>query len=163
MVKKYGWEPLLALGFISLGFVLIGVGWNGSASYDTPEQQIPFILSGGIGGLGLIGLGAGLLLFLAGRRMLERMEAKYDAVIEAIRGTGGPSEEAAAANGHAVPTVVADGLVVIGRSSFHRPDCRLVEGKGQMDAVSPDEAVARGLSPCRVCEPTKVRARTKRR
>jgi methylphosphotriester-DNA--protein-cysteine methyltransferase len=54
---------------------------------------------------------------------------------------------------------VANGMVVVGRASFHRPDCRLVEGKEDLDYASQDEATARGLSPCRVCDPTKPATR----
>jgi hypothetical protein len=161
MLKRYGWEPVLALGFISLGFILIGVGWNGAASKDCVECQLPYLLSGGIAGLGLIVLGASLLLFVAGRRMLDRLDGKFDSLIEAAQGMA--AGEHAATNGKApVPQAVPDGMVVVGRSSFHLPDCRLVQGKETMDTATIEDAQARGLNACRVCEPTAVRSSKRR-
>lgn len=159
MFKRLSWEVWLALGFLSVGFIMIGVAWNGAASVDAPESQIPYLLSGGLGGIGLIGLGSALLLFIAGRRMLNRLESKYDAVIDVIRETAGlrTNGEVTTNGARKEPS---DGSVVIGRSSFHRPDCRLVIGKEDMEAVEPEEAEARGLQPCRVCEPHKVAQRS---
>jgi len=155
MLKRLSWEVWLSLGFISLGLIMVGVAWNGAASVDTPEQQIPYILSGGLGGLALVGIGASLLLFIAGKRMVTRLEVKYDQMIEALAGhAAGAPAEPAASNGKA--PAVEDGMVVVGRSSFHMADCRLVLGKGDMEALPPDEAQGRGLAPCRVCEPLKA-------
>jgi len=168
MLKKPSWEVWLSLGFMSLGFIMIGVAWNGAASQDCIECQLPYVLSGGVGGLGLIILGAGLLLFIAGRRLLQRMEAKYDAILEVLRETAG----LAAANGHASSNGKAsapqadqtlEGMVIIGRSSFHLPTCRLVEGKDEMDALPLEEAVARSLEACRVCDPLAPQTKTKPR
>jgi hypothetical protein len=43
--------------------------------------------------------------------------------------------------------------VVAGKSTYHRPECRLVEGKADLDRVSVEVARLQGLSPCRVCNP----------
>jgi hypothetical protein len=42
---------------------------------------------------------------------------------------------------------------VAGKSTYHRPECRLVEGKTDLDRVSVEVARLQGLSPCRVCNP----------
>lgn len=158
MLKRLGWEVWLALAFVSIGLVMVGVAWNGAASQDCVECQIPYILSGGVGGLALIGLGTGLLLFIAGKRMLRRLEAKHDAMIEAVREAAGLQVEATAPANGAAGETADDGHVIVGRSSFHRPDCRLVEGKQDMEAIPAEEAEARGLQPCRVCAPLEVTA-----
>lgn len=157
MLKRLSWEIWLSLGFISIGLTMVGVAWNGAASVDTPEQQIPYLLSGGMGGMALVGIGAALMLFIAGRRMMTRLEAKHDQMIQALTGAR-PAEEATVSTNGAAP-VVEDGMVIVGRSSFHLPDCRLVIGKDDMEAVPPDVAEERGLNACRVCEPLKATAK----
>ena len=62
---KIGWGKLggqLAIGYCLAGFVLIFLGWNGAASYDTVSAQMPYLVSGGIGGLALVVVGAGLMV-----------------------------------------------------------------------------------------------------
>jgi hypothetical protein len=44
-------------------------------------------------------------------------------------------------------------------SSYHRPDCGLVAGKREISSVTADDVAARGLRPCRVCDPGAVAAR----
>jgi hypothetical protein len=52
------------------------------------------------------------------------------------------------------PTAVPDhGTVMAGRTTYHRADCRLVEGRSGTQAMSPEAAAARGLAPCRICNP----------
>lgn len=163
MINRHGWEAWLALGFISVGLIMIGVAWNGAASVDAPESQIPYLLSGGLGGIALVGIGCALLLFIAGRRMLARLETKYDAMIEALAGGVPAPETPPSTNGKPKPVAVEDGMVVVGRSSFHIADCRLVVGKDEMEAVPAAEAESRGLTPCRVCEPLKAPQTTQAR
>jgi methylphosphotriester-DNA--protein-cysteine methyltransferase len=45
------------------------------------------------------------------------------------------------------------GLVVAGTASFHVTGCRLVDGREQTQLLTPEEATASGLKPCRVCQP----------
>lgn len=152
----------LGLGLIGLGFVFILLAWNGAAKVSFVDGQIPYLISGGFAGLSMVVLGGGLLLFVAITRQSAHLEAKFDELIEVMRASAAPGAAAS-------PTPVAravtkakpatNGLVVVGRSSFHCPDCRLVEGKEDADLATPDEAAERGLSPCRVCAPTRPAAR----
>ncbi|MFA5891591.1 MAG: hypothetical protein WDA27_11680 [Actinomycetota bacterium] len=159
---KIGLPAAVALGFLGLGFLFILLGWNGSAGVNCVDCQIPYLISGGAAGLGFIILGAGLLLFEAGRRARGQLESKIDELVDAIRrnterpaDTEAPPAAAPAAPRRTAKTAAStNGNVVIGRSSFHRPGCRLVEGKEDLDHASKDEAIARGLQPCRVCDPT---------
>jgi hypothetical protein len=45
------------------------------------------------------------------------------------------------------------GFVVAGKSSFHLPTCRLVIGKEDQVLMTSEEALERGLTPCRLCQP----------
>lgn len=156
MYSKIGRTAATALTFIALGFVFIALAWNGAAKVDFTQGQLPYLLSGGAAGLGFIGLGASMLLFESGRRATAKLEEKLDELIEVMRGSAGvetinmpavaqaPARTAAARNGN---------TVIVGRSSFHLPDCRLVEGKDGLDESTRDEAVTMGLQACRVCDP----------
>ena len=53
---------LLGLLFVAGGFAVIGVGWNEIAQMTCVDCQLPYVLSAGGAGLGLVVLGVGLLL-----------------------------------------------------------------------------------------------------
>ncbi len=62
---KNGWPKLgglLGIAYCIAGFFLIFLGWNGAASHDREPAQIPYVISGGIAGLGLVVLGAALIV-----------------------------------------------------------------------------------------------------
>jgi hypothetical protein len=131
----------LGLTLCLAGFAGIWLGWNGAASYDRVEAQIPYLVAGGFGGLGLVVVGAALVIADAHRQDRADLEATL-------------RELAAQARPVAVTTTVPDGThVLAGRSSYHRPDCRLARRRPGVERITADEAATRGLTACRVCEP----------
>ena len=138
---RYG--RILGLVFLLIGFLMIGLGWNGMAKIAYADGQLPYLLSGGAAGIGLILLGATLLISAQFRD--ERLK-----LAEQLRQVGTAISKAVGASGNAAS---AAELVVAGKSTYHRPDCRLVEGKAEVDRVSVEVARLNGLSPCRVCSP----------
>jgi hypothetical protein len=56
------------------GFVLIFLGWNGAASVDRLTAQFPYLISGGMAGLGLVIFGAILIAVDARRDDEKRLE-----------------------------------------------------------------------------------------
>ncbi|HEY4410718.1 MAG TPA: hypothetical protein VGO87_12615 [Acidimicrobiia bacterium] len=56
------WDRFLAWGLLATGAVLLVVGAVRVADHRYLADQLSFIMSAGIGGLGCIGFGAGLLL-----------------------------------------------------------------------------------------------------
>jgi hypothetical protein len=136
---RYG--RILGLFFCVAGFVSIGFAWNGAAKTAFVDVQFPYLVSGGLGGLALVLLGVGLL-------MMAQFRGERIRLAEQIQQVGAVISKAAAAPGGAgVDEVVA------GKSTYHRPECRLVEGKTDLDRVSVEVARLQGLSPCRVCHP----------
>lgn len=136
---------------VAAGFVALFLAWNGAAGLDHVEGQLPYLISGGLVGLGLIGAGLTIAVVQAHRRETEVLSAKLDELIDVIR-TGGSSSEAFEVP--AGPTAVPDDApVVAGRSTFHVPSCRIIAGSSGLQAMSRDAAEARGLTPCRVCKP----------
>ncbi|MGH2831125.1 MAG: hypothetical protein ACRDJM_11635 [Actinomycetota bacterium] len=152
MFNRPGWQATLALLFVAAGFVVLGLGWSGAASKNTVPEQFPYLLSGGFVGMGMIVVGVGLMLFESGRRAGTKVDTKIgelNALLQKMQvSTNGSSAESAIAEAR-----VANGKVVIGARSFHRPDCRLVEGKEALVFAAASLATEQGLLPCRVCNP----------
>lgn len=137
---RYG--RILGLTFLLAGFVAIGLGWNGMAREACADCQLPFLLSGGAAGLGLILLGSTLIV--AAQLRDERLK-----LAQTLRDVGTAVSKAVTSGGATAPGE----LVVAGKSTYHRPGCRLVEGKTDVDFVSVEVAKLNGLSACRVCSP----------
>ncbi len=70
---------LVGLALCVGGFVAIGFGWSGAASKDCVQCQMPYLLSGGAAGIGLIAFGVAMMIMAQlrteGRRLAERLEA----------------------------------------------------------------------------------------
>ena len=147
----------LGLVVIALGLVVIGIGWNGAAGaggevnhVPVVQAQLPWLLSGGFLGLGIVILGAAMMIANAYRETEARNAARMDALLEALERAGGSNEAVAAVA--PLSGEVAE-LVVAGSASSHRPDCRLARGRGDAEVIPAAVALERGLSACRVCKP----------
>lgn len=128
---------------ILVGFGLIAFGWSGAAGLDYTQGQIPYLISGGLLGLGFIFYGCTTLIARAIRVAQKQQGTQLVEIAELLRipvRSSGPD---------ALPD---DDLVVAGATSFHREDCRLASGRGTSQ-ISREEALSKGLEPCRICEP----------
>ena len=136
----------LAVGLTALGFLLMFLGWNGAAGYDTPEQQFPWLLSATAPGLGLVLTGLTLALVQELRRLTAR-------VLETLeRREGATAEEGPYAAPVAAPAGDT-GHVVATATTFHAPDCEVIAGRDDLTSLDPDTATTLDLAACRVCEP----------
>ena len=133
----------LGYAIVVLGLAIIGLGYNGAAgeSLGTPAQM-PYLLSGGFLGLAIVVFGVGLIINASAREDRARLEAVLLQLVDAQGETGTTR----------VPSS-ADGLFAAGAASYHRPDCRLVDGREEVGYVTAAEATAKALAPCRVCKP----------
>jgi hypothetical protein len=139
---------------IAFGVLVIGLGYNGISGASINglvdlRAQLPYLLSGGIFGLSLVIVGAALMVTQSAREDRIRLEVKLDELIDAQAAAGSAAAP--------VPSDV-EGLFAAGTASFHRPECRLVDGREQTAYVTAEEAQARALQPCRVCQPGKASA-----
>ena len=149
---KNGWIKLggvLGIVYCLAGFVLVFLGWNGAASNDRVEAQMPYLISGGIAGLGLIVVGAGLMVANSLRTDRIELRAAIDELREAVAAGGAAAPAAPAGPSAGLPS----GLVVAGSDSYHRPDCTLVQGQSDVATMTVAEAREGGRTPCRVCNP----------
>jgi hypothetical protein len=132
---------------VVIGFILIFMGWNGAASLDYTEGQIPYVISGGLTGLAFIFFGSAGIVAQAIKRNQAAQEERLDRIAQNLQRVS--TTLSLGGNGE-----VANGdLVVIGSSSFHLPDCRMIGDRPGLAKVGRQEAVAEGLEPCRVCNP----------
>ena len=75
---------VIVLGALAVaGLVGIAVGWKGAAAALDVSVQLPYIVSGAIGGLALLGFSLGLLLIQARRREEARRRADMQRVVRA--------------------------------------------------------------------------------
>jgi hypothetical protein len=64
------------------GFVAIGIGWKVAARTLIVPFQVPALVSGGMGGLALILLGAGLATIQSSRRLAAQERAETEDVLD---------------------------------------------------------------------------------
>ena len=55
---RVAWDRAAAIAVIALGAVVVVVGWIGVSGEAYLAKQLPFMMSGGVGGLFLLGVGA---------------------------------------------------------------------------------------------------------
>lgn len=139
----------LGVTLLVVGAIVLYVGYNGTATNSVLPAQIPFIVSGGFVGLGLLVLGGIALAVYAVLAVQADFRQELREVQWAVRELAGAVARSPAASSASPNGVVA----ARGASSFHRPGCRIVRRAGQLRQLPRDEADRSGLAPCRVCEP----------
>ena len=145
----------LSVALIVVGFLLIYLAWNGAAEKDFIQGQFPYLLSGGLGGLGLILCGLTLVATQSFRRDVLSLQDRIEELLLQQQGSTSPTGGLATLT--AVPDAV-DGVLVVSGETYHRTSCRTVRGRAGLDFVSAEDAEARGLTACRVCRPAAASA-----
>jgi hypothetical protein len=146
-----------------LGIVAILLGWYGVAHTKYQYNQLPYVVSGGLLGLGLVFLG-GFLYFGAwlakmGNEQRESAQRLADTmlVLADIVARQGQLVAPTASGFSAPPDATAtDGttLVLAGAgSTVHRRNCPLIAHRVDLHQLTGSET---DLGTCRVCRPTLV-------
>jgi hypothetical protein len=148
-------RPWIGWVFIGIGALLILLGYFGVSREAIVAKQIPYLVSGGIGGVLLCIVGA---YFLGTEELrkdsgrLDRLETLVQELHDVLLDRPDAPAKAAPAgpsgNGSASPV-----LAIRGGETFHRSGCAMVAGK-EAEELTPDSARTRGLTPCPLCEPT---------
>jgi hypothetical protein len=55
---RVAWDRAVAVALIAVGAVVVVVGWVGVSGQAYPAKQLPFIMSAGVGGIFILGVGA---------------------------------------------------------------------------------------------------------
>jgi len=149
-------RPWAGWVFIGIGALLVLLGYLGVSREAVVEKQIPFLVSGGIGGVLLCVVGA---YFLGTEELrkdsgrldrLEQMVHELHQVLLSHPDAAAPGPAARAANGRHAPASTF--VAVEGGESFHRPGCAMAEGK-DVRSLDAGEAARQGLRACPLCEP----------
>lgn len=146
---------------LPLGLVLVVLSWWGAARTPFLFEQVPYLISGGLLGLGLVVTGGFVLFGSWIARTSREQQALTLELIEAVRSVreeiAGLSQGAvAASNGtRKRSNGTGGGLVATANGSMlHRPDCVVVSQRGDVHAVTAKEAG--GLTSCRLCDPLRT-------
>jgi hypothetical protein len=164
-LKNNGYRILQVVLFVAgavllpLGLVVIILGWYGAAHTPYAYDQLSYLVSGGLLGLGLTFCG-GFLYFGAwlariaadqresSKKLSDTLLVLADVVSRSavVGNVAAPASQTPAAERD--PGAV---LVVAGSgSTVHRADCPLVAHRDDLRPAGPD---APGLTACRVCKP----------
>lgn len=143
---------------LPLGLVVIILGWYGASNTPYQYDQLSYLVSGGLFGLGLTFCG-GFLYFGA---WLARIAADQKETSKRLADTllvlADTVSHAAAVPRAGVDSVTPSrrdpGSVLVvageGGATVHRADCPLIAGRADVMPAGPDGAL---LTPCRVCKP----------
>ena len=165
-LRNNGYRILQVVLFVSgavllpLGLVVIILGWYGAAHTPYQYDQLSYLVSGGLLGLGLTFCG-GFLYFGA---WLARIAADNRDTAKRLSDTllvlaDVVSQSASVAQRGAAPTAAspaaqrdAGGVLVVAGSgtTVHRRDCSLIAHREDLTPAGGD---APDLTPCRLCKP----------
>lgn len=129
---------------LPLGLIVIGLGWYGVAHTPYTYDQLAYVVSGGILGLGITFVG-GFLYFGSwlARIAADQREAQArlgdTLLVLADAVAHGETQDAAT-----ITVVAGDGR------TRHRADCSLLAGRTDLRPVGPAEV---SLPACRLCHP----------
>lgn len=152
VIARSNWRSLAALLLLILGVVFVMLGWYGAANTNIITEQIPYLISGGLLGLGLI-IVAG---FVSSFSVLEQENRELRREIARALATARTTEAAPAglaAIAGAAPSENGRVFVVPGGRTYHEPGCPLVEGKEGVQELEPAQAVGSGYAACKLCGP----------
>ena len=162
---------VVAAVLLPLGLVMVFLGWYGASHTPYLFEQIPYLVSGGLLGLGLVVTGGFVLFGSWIARTANEQRTRDLELLEAVRGLREELARVSSAAAQPVPAPPVQrgrrksvsaapdtngstphGLVATARGSMlHRPDCAIVTDRDDVHDVTADEA--EGMRSCRLCEP----------
>lgn len=148
-------RPVVGWVLAALGALALFLGWFGVSGQALTAKQLPYLVSGGLGGIALIILAGVFLATEDWRRQVARLavlERKVDDLL-ALLTTDAPLDPSASPLTAAPRTGGAELVALPNGSVYHRAGCALVAGKAQAGPVDAATIAGRGLTPCRVCDP----------
>lgn len=155
--RQFSVEQVLAVVsavMLPLGLAVILLGWYGAAHTPYLFEQLPYLISGGLLGLGLAIVG-GMIYFgswvARGAAQQQRQSTEVADLLREIREelrqtTPSSTRSTRTSAGNGQPQFVATAR----GGMLHRPDCSVVAGRSDLRKIS---ATGDGLKPCTLCHP----------
>jgi hypothetical protein len=151
------WQVVAGALLLPIGVAVIVLGWHGAAHGRVDQQQIPYLISGGILGLAAVMIGgfffwAHWLYRIYDQADLHHREAMreqaelYRALLAAVGQwpvAGAPGASAATSDQAYVATPTG--------SLYHLASCPVVASRPSLRMIT--RAQARSMKACRICEP----------
>jgi hypothetical protein len=151
----------LSAVLLPLGLVLIVLGWYGASHSSYLFEQVPYLISGGLVGLGMVTAG-GLVYFgswiARGAAQQQRQSEEVAGLLREIRDElqARPASRAPAPSRRTSSN--GSPFVATQRGSMlHRQDCAVVAGRDDLRKIGADGG---GLRPCALCDPLSADAST---
>jgi hypothetical protein len=154
------WQVVVGAIVLPMGIAVIILGWAGAAHGRVDQQQIPYLISGGILGLALVIIGCFFywahwlyrIYDQADLQHQETMREQAEFHRQLLAAVGGGRVAAADLGTTAVPAAGASYVATPTGSNVHLPDCAIVANRSDgLRQVSRVEAEK--MKPCRICEP----------
>jgi hypothetical protein len=150
---------VLASVMLPVGVVLVVLGWWGAARTPFVFEQIPYMISGGLLGVGL--LTAGGLLYVGswlsklaevqrdeGEKTRDMLSGMRDDLRMLPHAMGGSMD--GNGSGRSIFTPRPNLVATRTGSMYHVEGCSVVAGRNDLREVTGDEE---GLKPCKLCQP----------
>ena len=140
------WLFIAGAVMLPLGVAFILLAWYGAAHKPLIIQQFPYLISGGVLGLGLMFAGGFLYFGYWVVRLVQENRRHTEQLLDALGRLEGRlgEEPSATPTGNGTLVATATGTML------HRPDCPVVVGRQGLRKV---KANAKGFQPCKICEP----------
>lgn len=138
---------LIGLALLAGGIVLVILGWYGAAHTNIATEQVPYLISGGLLGLGLIIVGGVMMAGASQERSTDDLRRDIAQALSAMSSRApdpGVRSDAFSQNGHHV-------YVVPGGRSYHVAGCPILEGKEGVKELLPAQAASSGYAACKLC------------
>jgi hypothetical protein len=92
-VRKWASNSPVSAGLLLVvaGFVALFLAWSGAAGIDRVEGQLPYLISGGLVGLGLIAAGLTVVNIQARRADQTELIHKLEELLEARQADAAPT------------------------------------------------------------------------
>jgi hypothetical protein len=159
------WQVVAGAILVPVGFAIIVLGWYGAAHGRVDQQQIPYLISGGILGLAAVILGGFFFWAHWLYRIYDQAELHHQAALReqaefnralvsalAQRGFEPSVAPKATAATRSTASEAAEFVATPTGTNFHSLSCPIVANKtDQLRQLT--RAEAKSMKPCRICEP----------
>lgn len=153
---------IVGIALLPVGLTALLIGWLGVASNGLVFLQLPYVVSGGMLGVGLLFASGTIYLASWISRTAAVQRRQNDELLRAVtqlQQTIAVLPLAGASGGANGGTHRSAGqfLATPSGTMFHRPDCAIVTGREDLREVAPDED---RMKPCGMCAPLDADATT---